>query len=163
MCYHRFNSLSVPHRTPSPSHSPSALPCRRCNGDLIGNHSDVLCVTASNPDESSWGTYCPPNDSVNGTSIGSCLGDLFSVDWMQDSDGKRAMHESLLEQFTTVRQTTNLSHVQKYGDMGFLHWKIGVFQVRAYRKLHLVSARVSLRAALVHPPCFLTPHYRGPR
>ena len=40
------------------------------------------------------------------------------------------MHESFLEQYRTVRQETNLSHVMKYGDTSFLNWKIGTFQVR---------------------------------
>lgn len=35
-------------------------------------------------DESSWGTYCPPDDMVDGVAVGSCLGDLYSVNWMED-------------------------------------------------------------------------------
>lgn len=52
-----------------------------CAGDLVGNQSDIFCETAANPEESSWGTYCPPNDYVNGTELDSCLGDLYSVNW----------------------------------------------------------------------------------
>lgn len=46
----------------------------------------IYAVSASSPSESSWGTYCPPDDVVNGTEIGSCLGDTFSINWMEDSD-----------------------------------------------------------------------------
>jgi legumain len=42
----------------------------------------IFATTAANASESSWGTYCPPNDIVKGTEINSCLGDLFSVNWM---------------------------------------------------------------------------------
>jgi len=45
-------------------------------------------VTAANPSESSWGTYCPPDDVVMGVEINSCLGDLFSVNWMEDTDNE---------------------------------------------------------------------------
>ena len=46
----------------------------------------IYGVSAANPTESSWGTYCPPDDKVGGKSIGSCLGDLFSINWLEDSD-----------------------------------------------------------------------------
>jgi legumain len=47
---------------------------------------NAYALSASSPDESSWGCYCPPEDVVDGISIGSCLGDLFAVSWMEDSD-----------------------------------------------------------------------------
>lgn len=47
------------------------------DGVLPGNIS-VYATTAANAFESSWGTYCPPDDVVNGTEIGSCLGDTYS-------------------------------------------------------------------------------------
>lgn len=43
---------------------------------------NVYALSAANGHESSWGTYCSPNDMVDGKHIGSCLGDLFSVNWM---------------------------------------------------------------------------------
>lgn len=47
---------------------------------LLPNDVNILAVTASNATESSWGTYC--DDPV----IDTCLGDLFSINWMEDSD-----------------------------------------------------------------------------
>merc|ERR1712183_100904 len=38
----------------------------------------VYALSASSPSESSWGTYCGSDAMVDGKSIGSCLGDLFS-------------------------------------------------------------------------------------
>jgi len=43
-------------------------------------------LSASSPSESSWGCYCNPDDVIAGKHIGSCLGDLFSVSWMEHSD-----------------------------------------------------------------------------
>jgi legumain len=49
-------------------------------------NTKIYGLSASNPTESSWGTYCPPDDVVNGKHIGSCLGDTFSINWMEDAD-----------------------------------------------------------------------------
>jgi len=49
------------------------------------NISDIYALSAASPTESSWGTYCGSEAKVNGKSIGSCLGDLFSVSWMEDT------------------------------------------------------------------------------
>lgn len=59
------------------------------------NTPNVYALSASNPTESSWGTYCSPDDKVDGTSIGSCLGDLFSVNWMENSDATDITAETL--------------------------------------------------------------------
>lgn len=56
---------------------------------------NVYAVSAANPTESSWGTYCAPDDKVNGKAIGSCLGDLFSVNWMENSDAVDISKETL--------------------------------------------------------------------
>jgi legumain len=79
---------------------------------------NVFATTASNPDESSWGWYCSPDDHIDGKTIGSCLGDEYSVRWMEDSD--IAPHtETLQQQFQIVQKATVKSHVCQYGDMRF--------------------------------------------
>merc|ERR1712167_308962 len=54
---------------------------------ILEDNINVYAVSAANSHESSWGTYCSPHDKVDGKHIGSCLGDLFSVNWMQDTEG----------------------------------------------------------------------------
>ena len=61
--------------------------------------SGVYAVTASNATLSSWASYCYPDDVVNGVEIGSCLGDLFSTNWMEDSDANDINRETLAQQF----------------------------------------------------------------
>lgn len=78
---------------------------------------NVYVTTAANAQESSWGTYCPPNDKVNGKSIGSCLGDLYSVNWMQDLDAANIKKETLETQYNNVKNLTSKSHVMQYGDV----------------------------------------------
>ena len=59
------------------------------SGSMFTNLSstiNVYALSASNATESSWGCYCSPDDVVDGKSVGSCLGDLFSVNWMENTD-----------------------------------------------------------------------------
>lgn len=86
---------------------------------VLPNNIEIYATTAANPDESSWGTYCPgetPGSSVDGIDLETCLGDLYSVNWMEDSD-QHISGETLEQQFNTVVKTTNLSHPQQYGDL----------------------------------------------
>ena len=54
--------------------------------DILSPDINIYAVTAANTSESSWGDYCPPDDKVDGKNIHSCLGDLFSTNWMEDTD-----------------------------------------------------------------------------
>ncbi|KAL3072955.1 hypothetical protein niasHS_017929 [Heterodera schachtii] len=72
----------------------------------------IYAVTAANGDESSWGCFCDTKFLP-----GNCLGDLFSVNWMQDSDQENLRTETLRKQFGIVREETNKSHVMHYGDL----------------------------------------------
>jgi legumain len=91
---------------------------------LIKPNIGVYVTTASNAVESSWGTYCPPDDMVNGKAINSCLGDLYSINWMENSDLKGPT-ETLQDQFTDVRTKTTQSHVMQYGDLSWTSEPIG--------------------------------------
>lgn len=43
-------------------------------------------MTASDAEQSSWAVYCSPDDTVQDVEIGTCLGDLFSLNWMHDTE-----------------------------------------------------------------------------
>lgn len=45
---------------------------------------NVYVTTASNAQESSWGTYCPGVEPAPPPEYITCLGDLYSVAWMED-------------------------------------------------------------------------------
>lgn len=95
---------------------------------ILKDNLNIYAITAANAEESSWGTYCYPDDIVNGQHINSCLGDLFSVNWMEDSDKADVKSESLATQFNTILKLTSQSHVMKYGDQTFVKEPIGNFQ-----------------------------------
>jgi legumain len=94
---------------------------------FLPNDIKVLAVTAANPYESSWGMYCQPDDFVQGKEINSCLGDLFSVNWMDLTEREDISKVTLDQQFALVKNLTTRSHVMRYGDLSFLAEPIGNF------------------------------------
>ena len=56
---------------------------------------------------------------VNGKHIKSCLGDLYSVNWLQDSGTAAGLQRTLHAQFEIVKEKTNKSHVMEYGTQSF--------------------------------------------
>lgn len=80
----------------------------------------LYALTAANPNQSSWATYCPPQDNIGNVHIGTCLGDLFSVTWMEDIDAVNTGSETLNQQFQKVlTATASQQQACQYGDMTF--------------------------------------------
>ena len=88
---------------------------------------NVVAVTAANDHESSWGWYCGSEAVVKGKSLGTCLGDEFSVYWMEDADKGEQKTETLEEQFNRLVKGVTKSHVMRYGDVSFKEDVIGKF------------------------------------
>lgn len=91
------------------------------SGSIFANlpaNINIYATTAADATESSWGCYCPPNDVIKGKSINSCLGDLYSVSWMENSEsGNNMQVETLEQQYQEVKTLTNRSHVRQFGDV----------------------------------------------
>ncbi|PKI60808.1 vacuolar-processing enzyme-like [Punica granatum] len=96
---------------------------------LLPNNFNIYVTTASNQEENSYGTYCPGDDPRASSSsenarasspddYGTCLGDLYSIAWMEDSDGHDMHQETLQAQYQVVKKRTTLSHVMQYGYLG---------------------------------------------
>ncbi|GMS82165.1 hypothetical protein PENTCL1PPCAC_4340, partial [Pristionchus entomophagus] len=85
---------------------------------------NVYAVSAANGKESSWGTYCENDRQL------PCLGDLFSVNWMEDSDVEDLTTETVGQQFQLVQKETNKSHVCHFGKMKTESDPVSWFQVR---------------------------------
>jgi legumain len=88
---------------------------------------NVVAVTAANDKESSWGWYCGSEAVVNGKSLGTCLGDEFSITWMEDADKGNQKTETLEDQFNYLVGAVSKSHVMRYGDKSFASDVIGEF------------------------------------
>lgn len=91
---------------------------------LLPEGWNVYVTTASNADESSWGTYCPGMIPPPPPEFETCLGDLYSVAWMEDSEIQNLKKETLADQYGIVKTRTSNhntyrsgSHVMQYGDL----------------------------------------------
>jgi len=101
--------------------------------DILPTDWNIYALTAANGKESSWGTYCPPQDIVQGKHLKTCLGDLFSVNWMEQTDKERSrtmfpFNITLERQYHVVKKETNKSHVMQFGDLTIVSEKIDVFE-----------------------------------
>ncbi|XP_076881112.1 vacuolar-processing enzyme beta-isozyme-like [Bidens hawaiensis] len=101
---------------------------------LIPENLNIYVTTASNANESSYGTYCPGMTPPPPQEYKTCLGDLYSVSWMEDSDLKDLATETLEEQYLTVKMRTlnNYSsygsHVMQYGTQCISNETVSVYQ-----------------------------------
>ncbi|KAL6533988.1 hypothetical protein OROHE_013821 [Orobanche hederae] len=90
---------------------------------LLPEDLNIYATTASNAEESSWGTYCPGENPSPPPEYGTCLGDLYSVAWMEDCDIHNLRTETLKQQYQLVKKRTAKensfmgSHVMQYGDL----------------------------------------------
>jgi len=96
--------------------------------NILEDDLGIYAVSAANAKESSWGTYCSPDDMVNGKHIRSCLGDLFSVNWLEDADHANMVRETLQSQFVSTQKATTKSHVLQWGELSFTSESISEFE-----------------------------------
>ncbi|XP_015971413.1 vacuolar-processing enzyme [Arachis duranensis] len=92
---------------------------------ILPENINIYVTTASNANESSWGCYCPGDPTYPPPpEFQTCLGDSYSVLWMEDSDKNDRTKETLQQQYETVREKTldweaKGSHVMQYGNKNF--------------------------------------------
>lgn len=86
----------------------------------LSDDISIYATTAANAEESSWGCYCGDEAMVDGVNVGSCLGDLYSVSWLENSDSIKSLAtETLEDQYEIVKEETDQSHVMEYGDASY--------------------------------------------
>ncbi|XP_024993978.1 vacuolar-processing enzyme-like isoform X1 [Cynara cardunculus var. scolymus] len=101
---------------------------------LLNEKMNIYVTTASNADENSWGTYCPGMEPPPPPEYDTCLGDLYSVAWMEDSDQQEANGETLEQQYKKVKLRTynnnssQGSHVMEYGTKDIRLESISLYQ-----------------------------------
>ncbi|KAK1615012.1 hypothetical protein QYE76_020529 [Lolium multiflorum] len=68
---------------------------------LLPANISIYATTASNATEDSWATYCPGGGQGEAPppEFMTCLGDLYSVSWMEDSDAHNLRNESFELQY----------------------------------------------------------------
>ncbi|KAM0858963.1 hypothetical protein ACQ4PT_047496 [Festuca glaucescens] len=98
---------------------------------------NIYVTTAANAVESSWGTYCPGLNPSPPPEYITCLGDPYSVSWMENrkaSETHNLKKETIKDQYEVVKNRTassdNItgSHVMEYGDKTFKDDKLFLYQ-----------------------------------
>uniref|UniRef100_A0A7N0V1K8 legumain n=1 Tax=Kalanchoe fedtschenkoi TaxID=63787 RepID=A0A7N0V1K8_KALFE len=79
---------------------------------LLSDNWNIYATTAANPEEQSYVCYCMKQGEYQDT----CLGDHYSVSWIEDSERRNLSGETLEKQFKLVRNRTWDSHVMEYGN-----------------------------------------------
>ncbi|XP_021738107.1 vacuolar-processing enzyme-like [Chenopodium quinoa] len=102
---------------------------------LMPEDLNIYVTTASNAEESSWGTYCPGMDPAPPPEFMTCLGDLYSIAWMEDSETHNLKKETIAQQVKKVKdRTSNFntytagSHVMEYGNKSIKPEKVYLYQ-----------------------------------
>ncbi|CBK22108.2 uncharacterized protein [Blastocystis hominis] len=92
----------------------------------LPNDINAYALSSTLPNESSWGTYCPPNDDVvDGVHIGSCLGEVWSCFWLEQDDAADLSTLTLQKQFDDAKDFTTTSHPLQFGDMEIAQEPVG--------------------------------------
>ncbi|GAB4854364.1 hypothetical protein Ancab_022950 [Ancistrocladus abbreviatus] len=100
---------------------------------LLPEGLNIYATTAANAEESSWGTYCPGEYPSPPPEYETCLGDLYSVAWMEDSEKHNLRKESLHQQYELVKKRTANpnsaygSHVMQFGDIALSKEKLFLY------------------------------------
>ncbi|CAO2819805.1 unnamed protein product [Amaranthus hypochondriacus] len=102
---------------------------------LMPEDLNIYVTTASNAEESSYGTYCPGMDPAPPAEFTTCLGDLYSIAWMEDSETHNLKKETITQQYEKVKaRTSNFntyaagSHVMEYGNKSIKPEKVYLYQ-----------------------------------
>lgn len=102
---------------------------------LLPEDLNIYVTTASSADESSWGTYCPGMDPPPPPEYVTCLGDLYSVAWLEDSESHNLKKETVEQQYQKVKDRTSNyntydtgSHVMEYGNKSIKPEKLSLYQ-----------------------------------
>jgi len=88
--------------------------------DLFPDDIGFYALSAANPYESSYAAYCSGP-------LNTCLGDLFSVSWMEDVDSKDPSSELLKENFEITRDLTYYSDVMQWGQTSIENELVSAF------------------------------------
>ena len=95
--------------------------------ELLPENIKIVSLTSTNPTETAFATYCYPDNVVDKRHLGFCLGDVFSVNWIEDTVQSDPNKETLKMQYERVKDLTEGQKVSLYGDKSFMNETLSVF------------------------------------
>ncbi|XP_040583064.1 legumain isoform X2 [Lepeophtheirus salmonis] len=89
--------------------------------NILPKYVNVYAMTATNSKRPSYACYYSEE-------LKTYLGDVFSVNWMEDSDVENLHQESIKRQFHIVKNETKQSKVSQYGNRSISHISLAEIQ-----------------------------------
>lgn len=77
----------------------------------LSESENIYAMTASNATQSSYGAYCGSQAKIDQKPLNTCLADLFSINWMLDTEAADVASETLATQHANVKAKTDKSPV----------------------------------------------------
>ncbi|XP_073222060.1 vacuolar-processing enzyme-like [Cicer arietinum] len=84
--------------------------------NLLPGNIGIYATTASKVNENSFAMYCPGTPYSPPAGITFCLGDTYSISWMEDSQKLNISNKILVVKRVEHIDPIYISHVMKYGD-----------------------------------------------
>lgn len=86
--------------------------------ESLPSNLNIYATTASNPFQKSFAYYCLDDAVIRGVYMETCLGDEYSIRWMEDTIAKSEIDSyKLNDQYKVVKNKTKQSIVMEYGDI----------------------------------------------
>ncbi|XP_076958526.1 vacuolar-processing enzyme-like [Bidens hawaiensis] len=102
---------------------------------LLPDDLNIYAISSTKPYEGSYIYYCPDTIPPSPPEYTVCLGDTFSVAWLEDSETHNLKKESLAQQISKVRERTSIngtyvngSHVMEYGTKEIKYEMVYLYQ-----------------------------------
>mmetsp|Transcript_13093 Transcript_13093/g.22097 ORF Transcript_13093/g.22097 Transcript_13093/m.22097 type:complete len:284 (+) Transcript_13093:598-1449(+) len=118
------------------------------SGSLFQNFDlgslNIWSMTATNATAPSWGTYCYPHDVVNDQNMFTCLGDLFSVSWMEflENNQNELTQITFEEMYAHIKERAKeKSHVLQFGEESIAKNAIVEHPVNKTEQPHLLFSK----------------------
>jgi len=106
--------------------------------NILDDDLNIYATTASDDDHSSYAYYFDEKRGVY-------LADLYSINWMQDSQYNMTSGETLLSQYELVKLLTNESTVEEFGDLSMQAEPVENFQASGFFTPELTEGRSERR------------------
>lgn len=92
--------------------------------DIDLESMNVWALTATNATTPSYGTYCYPHDKIEGNHMYTCLGDLFSVSWIEylETNKRKLKDLKLKELYHDIeKRVSEKSQIGNFGNQSIMN------------------------------------------
>lgn len=105
----------------------------KLNDTGLPNNTGIYALSAAGPFSTSSAYYCPGGPPAQEVKVGdvsfdTCLGDQFSINWLENADKTDLNTETLQRQWETVKSLVTESSVMQWGDLSIASRTASTFE-----------------------------------